>query len=185
MPRTHLVLYLRTIYSRGAIVGNEYSGWLVLTLEDVKEGIIVLKLHTWHTPDENKRTEGWTTVNNEPETGRRLRDRQQLFEDLIDDEDSVLEADDEQGERMLGGRSYNTPELPEGFMFEYAIDGQITTLNKDQFLEQKKQLQRVVETLTLLDDPNFTTEAKTVEVAIRLRGGGQDITFGLSHVYWA
>lgn len=34
------------MYSRGAIVGNEYSGWLVVNLKDVKEGVIVLKLHT-------------------------------------------------------------------------------------------------------------------------------------------
>jgi hypothetical protein len=82
-------------------------------------------------------------------------------------------------------RSYDTPDLPDTFIFEYAIDGKVTTLTKDQFLEQKKQIQRVVETLTLLDDPNFTAEAKHVEIAVRLRGCGRDCTFGVSHVYRA
>ena len=51
--------------------------------------------------------------------------------------------------------------------------------------EQKKQLQRVVETLTLLDDPDFTSESKAVEIAVRMRGCGRQCTFGVSHVYWA
>jgi hypothetical protein len=82
-------------------------------------------------------------------------------------------------------RSYDTPELPEGFEFEYAIDGKVTTLKKEEFLEKKKQPQRVVETLTILDDPKFTDKAKDVEVAVRLKGSGRSIVFGVSHVYWA
>ena len=82
-------------------------------------------------------------------------------------------------------RSYETPTLPDTFLFEYAIDGKITTLTRDQFLEQKKQIQRVVETLTLLDDPSFTSDAKDVEVAVRLKGCGRACTFGVSHIYWA
>ena len=113
---------------RGAVIGNEYSGWLVMTLKDLKEGVIILKLHT---------------------------------------------------------RSYNTPKLPDGFAFDYAIDGVVTTLTKDQFMDKKKQIDRVVETLTILDDPNFTSESKDVEIAIRLRDSGRSIVFGVSHVYWA
>ena len=94
------------------------------------------------------------------------------------------QAPDETGERELM-RSYETPELPETFIFEYAINGKVTTLSKEQFLEQKKQLQRVVETLTLLDDPDFTSESKAVEIAVRMRGCGRQCTFGVSHVYWA
>ena len=171
---------------RGAVIGNEYSGWLVITLEDVKEGIIVLKLHTWHTNDESTKTKGWKSVNNE-KTSRRLRDRQPEFLNVTSKSSSPAEDFsrwDEMEGRMLM-RSYDTPELPDTFEFDYAVDGKITTLSKDQFLEKKKQVQRVVETLTVLDDPNFTTEAKTVEVAIRIRGCARQCTFGVSHVYWA
>ena len=58
-------------------------------------------------------------------------------------------------------------------------------MTKDEFLNEKKQIQRVVETLTILDDPNFTSDSKNVEIAIRLVGTGKDIVFGVSHVYWA
>jgi len=157
---------------RGAVIGNEYAGWLVLQLKDVKEGIIVAKLHTWHYESENTRTAGWNAVNDE----RQLRGD-------TSDRDMHLEHGNEERNLM---RSYETPELPDGFMFEYAINGKITTLNKDQFLEEKKQIQRVVEIITLLDDKDFSNgEAQDVEVAIRLRGCGRSCVFGLSHIYWA
>ena len=157
---------------RGAVIGNEYAGWLVLELKDVKEGIIVAKLHTWHYESENTRTAGWSAVNDE----RQLRG----------DASNLVNAEsDETIDRNLM-RSYETPELPDEFQFEYAINGKITTLNKTQFLEEKKQIQRVVETITLLDDRDFSGgEAQNVEVAIRLRGCGRSCVFGLSHIYWA
>jgi hypothetical protein len=167
---------------RGAIVGNEFSGWLVMTLKDLKEGIIILKLHTWHTPDESSVTQGWTKVNNE-------RPRHRLGESWIQSDEALDDASqtyqlDEPGERMTM-RSYDTPELPEEFFFEFAIDGKVTTLTKSEFLEQKKLIQRVVETITMLDDPHFTDVARDVEIAIRLGGCGRNVVFGVSHVYWA
>jgi hypothetical protein len=71
-------------------------------------------------------------------------------------------------------------------MFDYAINGKITTLDKAEFLDQKKQLARVVETLTLLDDENFLNgEAQDLELAVRMRGCGRSCVFGVSHIYWA
>lgn len=167
---------------RGAVVGNEFSGWLVMTLKDLKEGIIILKLHTWHVPDESTITLGWTTVNNEQQ-------RHRLGESWIQwdeaSEPASQKYDLDQPDQRLTMRSYDTPELPDEFIFEYAIDGKVTTLTKSEFLEQKKLIQRVVETITMLDDPNFTEGARDVEIAIRLRGCGRKVVFGVSHVYWA
>ena len=157
---------------RGAVIGNEYAGWLVLQLTNVKEGIIVAKLHTWHYESENTRTAGWDAVNDE----RGLRG--ETFTPSKETGDN--------SERNLKMRSYETPDLPDGFMFEFAINGMITTWSKDEFLEKKQQIQRVVETVTLLDDKDFFDgEGQDVEVAIRLRGCGRSCVFGLSHIYWA
>ena len=140
----------------------------------------MIKLHTWHTENENKITRDWSTVNNEPADnarGRRnLRDGRRSLQD-----ESSLPLD----ERDLKIRSTDTVELPDTFSFEYAIDGKITTLSKEEFLEKNHHIQRVVEILTLLDDPTFTSEAKDVEVAIRMKGCGRACTFALTHVYWA
>ena len=169
------------------MIGNEYAGWLVLELKDVKEGIIVVKLHTWHWDSENTRTNGWSTVNNE--RSLRVGASGHLMEmvEKSAEEDMYDKAETKElGERVLM-RSYSTPgNLPDSFTFDYAINGKITSLSKDEFMAQKKQLQRVVETLTLLDDKDFSGgQATDVEVAIRMRGCGRDCVFGLSHIYWA
>lgn len=164
-------------------MGNEFSGWLVVNLKDVKEGIIVLKLHLWHFPKENTITDGWTTVNNETQRLRERRVTESAPGDTASVAVSSTAAEDQR--RSLGFRSTDTPEQPDTMVFEYAIDGKITTLPRDKFLETMENLQRVVDTLTILDDPNFTSEPKDVEIAIRMRGCERTCTFGLSHVYWA
>ena len=183
--------------ARGAVIGNEYAGWLVMQLQNVKEGIIVIKLHTWHYDSENTRTDGWETVNNEPKDSKRqlrIEASSKIVthptrgrEDWQPDDKHFFDAEMyEHGERGLKMRSYSTPDLPETFMFDYAINGKITTLTKTQFLNQKKQLSRVVESLTLLDDQEFSKgEAQDAEVSIRMRGCGRSCVFGVSHIYWA
>ena len=141
-----------------------------------------MKLHTWHYENENTITQGWTSVNNE---ARYLRERSLRELDTDFDEGSGEEFESQSADRLLGIRSTDTPPLPDTMVFEYAIDGKVYSLPRDEFLAKKQQLQRVVETLTILDDPDFTSEPKDVEIAIRMRGCARDCTFGLSHVYWA
>ena len=77
------------------------------------------------------------------------------------------------------------PEYCDEFKFEYAINEEITSLNKDEFLGRIHQVQRVVETITILKDPNYTGGVeKEVEIAMRLTGCGRIKTFHLYHVYW-
>ena len=142
------------LHSRGTIIGNEFSGWLVLNIPKVKEGIIILKLEPWYTQDTSTITKNWTTVN-------------------------------DQRQRLLRADKYAPKPQPDSMFFDFAIDGKITSLPRDTFLDALKRLDRTVHLLTVLDDPNFTSEAKDVEVAIRMRGCGRDCTFGFSHVYWA
>jgi hypothetical protein len=158
---------LRHHDSRGALVGNEFSGWLVMELPNVSAGIIVLKLVSYYPPEASTKTEGWTSVNNKDGEQRRLDENQP----------------DQQRRREKDVATLDS--LPETFQFEFAIDGKITTLSKDEFKDRVKKPQRVIELLTLLDDPNFTTTAKTVEVGIRMLGCGRACIMGLSHVYWA
>ena len=161
------------------MIGNEWAGWLVLELPAVEEGIIILKIVTYMGEEVNKRTKGWTTVNNE----RRLEEeqqQQQVEEQIVDESHPQLPPANERR------RTKEIDEtLPEDFIFDYAIDGKITSLSKAEFLELRKKPQRVMEMLTLLDDPNFTSSARDVEVAFRMRNCGRTCTFALSHVYWA
>ena len=178
---------------RGAIVGGDLSGWLVMTLKALKEGIIVVKLQTWHVQDENPKARSWSTVNGE---SRDLGESEVSEQESVDNRDDMFymgdlaypEVDETipiDPHRNVKMRSYECPTLPDTFAFDYAINGKVTTLNSTEFLAQKKNLQRVVETLTLLDDPEFTTDEQDVEVAFRLRDSGRPIVFGISHIYWA
>jgi hypothetical protein len=171
--------------SRGAVIGNEWSGWLVMTLKDLVAGIIVIKLHTWHYQQEQIIAGSWDSVNGER---RRLghvdklskRERRVVASDASF---PVIDSSDSDVDRNLM-RSYDTLALPETFMFDYAINGVITSLNATEFLAQKLQVSRLVETWTLLDNPDFTNDPQDVEVAIRLRGSGRQVVFGVSHIYW-
>lgn len=171
--------------SRGAVIGNEWSGWLVMTLKDLVAGIIVIKLHTWHYPQEQVMTANWDSVNGERRRighGDKISSQKRSIV-TSDASFPVTDCSDSNVRRSLT-RKYDTPALPDTFMFDYAINGVITSLNATEFLAQKREISRVVETWTLLDNPDFTNDPQDVEVAIRLRGSGRQVVFGVSHIYW-
>jgi len=147
--------------ARGGLKFHEYSGWIVMQVPKVRKGIILIKMETWHFADEVPVAEGWTTVNNE----RHLRT-------------SVDEH-----------RSLKREQIPfcDDFFFDFAVDGKITSWNLEQFQQANKNIQRVVEVFTMLDDPTYVKdgEEKDVELAIRMRGCGDQKVFSLTHVYWA
>jgi|UPI000581A067 hypothetical protein len=176
---------------RGVLVGNEYSGWIVLNLPKVTEGLIIIKLFTWGGEGMNTITQGWTTVNNEG--GRRLRGSSNFLqkeENLSrwNESSTTIESEKERyggelDERRLDPKSIEN--YPNAFEFDYAINGKITTLNRDQFRDRVKDLARVVEVMTLLDDPDFVSGPTDVEIAFRMRNCGHLCTVSLTHVYWA
>jgi hypothetical protein len=186
---------------RKGILMNSFTGWMVLNLPEVKvrlsnycmphhslssgyltmtlqAGFIALKFETWHWPDENKKSGDWTTVNNER---RVLRSNNSTLHVA---QRSTSLGDGEQGKRELGKRK--PPEFCDNFKFEFSIDGTKSVWNKDKFQQQNKNLERVVEVVKLVEDPNLTGgEEKEVELAFRLTGCGNEKTFQLTHVYWA
>ena len=100
---------------------------------------------------------GWTSINNRNDTRRYLKAQ--------------------------------PPPYCDDFRFEYMINGQVTSnnLNVTQGMMQRGHIQRVVETLTLLKDPNFSSrnENGEVEVGIRMVGCGHLKAWRLTHVYWS
>lgn len=153
---------------RGGLHFGSYSGWLVMTLPAIEHGIIIAKVEDWHSEAESSITKGWTSIDNK---GRRqLRGNTNTTESI---ESRELKA--------------APPEICENFSFEFAIDGKITTWNKARYSEERKVAQRVVEVMTLLDDPKFTESSKDVELAIRMTGCGDSskIAFLFTHIYFA
>lgn len=153
---------------RGGILFSFLSGWIVLDVPKVKEGIIIVKVEAWHNTNEMTKIKGWKTENNE----RHLRgpttvDEQHRFEKAA------------------------VADLCDDFKIEYAIDGKITTIaGAEAFKEFDHVGQRVVEFWELLDDADYIKEpeGKDVEVAFRMTGCG-DLSparaISFTHIYWA
>jgi hypothetical protein len=73
------------------------------------------------------------------------------------------------------------------FRFEYAIDDRhLISLGDDKLKAYPYyHMQRVVETLTLLEEPESWTEERDVQLAIRITGCERDRVWSLNSVYWA
>ena len=140
---------LKNLFSRGALVGDEYSGWLVLEIDSIKEGLIILKVDPWLAASKEPIPSNWTSGNRD---GRNLK-------------------------------GYNIVDQSEQMVFEYAINGNITSIPWKEFRPALKKVQRTVYLVTLLDDPGF--QGENVEVGIRMRDCGRKCRYGISHVYYA
>mmetsp|Transcript_24884 Transcript_24884/g.45064 ORF Transcript_24884/g.45064 Transcript_24884/m.45064 type:complete len:965 (-) Transcript_24884:82-2976(-) len=131
--------------------------------------------------ESNKETQDTETEDTQREKKDETDKTEGTPEDKIEDtqKENEGENDTEDPKRDLK----EVPELPDTFEFDYAINGRITTLDKEQFLKNKHILQPDVELLTVLDDPEMKPQ-ENVQLAIRMRGCGRLCTFKLSHVYW-
>ena len=157
--------------SRGAIAGTEYSGWIVMDIPVVKEGLILLRFSSWFTHELAPMTQDWTSVNNERrmlrlsvnDTHTQTKSSHLASIDVYDPENPF---DDDKRRRLR-----TIDDFPETFKFEYSINGKVTTLSKEEFIARRTEPQRVTELISLLDDPSFS--GSNVEVAIRLRDCGK------------
>jgi hypothetical protein len=158
---------------RSGLLFDSLSGWLIMDLVELKEGIIILKIEDWHGAKSNKATEGWRCENGSAEcSGRRLS--------------SAIRRGNYTSTQLDRNLKAKPPEYCEKFVFEYAIDGKVTQMKKDEFMKKMIQAQRVVQLWVLLDDPNFSSgDPKDVELAFRITGCGREKTMHLTHVYWA
>jgi len=76
-------------------------------------------------------------------------------------------------------------DLPDAFAFEFAINGEVTSWSKDEFLEKTGKPQRLVQVVTLLDDASFDG-GPALEVAVRVKGcPANSCAIKVPHIYWA
>jgi len=133
--------------SRGGIIGDALSGWLVMDIPNVLDGIIIVKMETSHKKLKNNKK-------------------------------------GEERDRKLGDP---LPQLPDNFIFEFSINGKIESWDKNTFMTQRKLGQDNVELFTLMDDTEISKsgQVEKIELAIQLKGCGEDCIIKLTHVYWA
>lgn len=159
--------------SRGILSGSGLSGWLVFDIPRVEDGFILLKVYTWG--GEHTLTKDWTTVNE--------KESRDLLQVGHSNQTVWFSDTNREGERRhLRGDPFAS--LPESFVFEYAINGDITSLTKADLKTRVFEPARMVQLITLLDDTSFPA-TDNVEVAVRMTGCGNDCIFSVTHLYWA
>ena len=160
---------------RGGIMFDPFSGWIVMKISDVKYGIVIVKLDLMII--NNKRTEKWMKVNNGKRSLRSL-----LYPESVSQNGSEIFH-----HRLLQRLPPDMGTfLHPDCVLEYAIDGNVTSLDKDAILQKKIDLQRAVAIYPLLDEEHYEG-SEELEIALRITGceerrGG---TYRLTHVYWA
>jgi hypothetical protein len=165
---------------RHGYVMDGYSGWLVMNVPDVKNGYIVVKYESWHGTGEVKKTDGWNSINNE---ARRLGSNSPK---ILLNSTRVSVPSTNSSKMNTRKLKYTPPPFCDEFRFEYAIDGKVTSLNLKEWQAASNHVQRVVEVLTILDDPSYTGGIeKEIEIAVRITGCAQTKTFEVTHVYWS
>lgn len=154
--------------NRGGLKFDGLSGWIILNLEEMKNGIASLKIETWHAKNGNVATNGWECENGSTECKER----------------SLRESNrSSTSQRQL---KKGPPPYCDDFRFEFAIDRQRSSWNLTEWQSRVEKAQRVVELVTLLDDPDYTEGAtKDVELAFRITGCARQKTMKLTHVYWS
>ena len=169
---------------RNGIAFDGYSGWFILNLPDVKYGYIAVKYESWHKQDGNEATQGWTSINNERRRLRISSYEEEEEEERMRPETNRHVSLNRTDHRML--KKNKPAPFCDEFVFDYAVDGKVTSLNLSEWQERSQNVQRVVEVLTLLHDPSYTGGVeKEVEIAVRIRGCARVKHFSLTHVYWS
>jgi hypothetical protein len=157
---------------RGGVFFDSYSGWLIVNLANLKHGLVIVRVETWHGSSASTRTEGWTCENNACDPWRRH------LESLSQAPSSTVKPIEHESTetRRLG----SPPDYCDDFKFEFALDGKISTWTKAKVVSEKDII------WALLDDPKFIKgkKSKDVELAIRQTGCGRIKPLHLSHIYW-
>ena len=147
---------------------------------------ILAKIEPWHAKDSVPLTEGWTTINNEPGLPGRTDEENnssggRRLEEIPNH--SHVHALAQSSRRGLKDQKVD---YCKDFRFEYAIDDrEVKSLSISEYNKIQYRTQRVVDIVTLLNEPEKWDEERDVQLAIRMTGCGRDKVFSLNHVYWA
>ena len=141
---------------RSQIVGDALSGWVVVNVPDVKEGLIFARIQWWGARN-MPYTKGWTEVNNGIKYG-------------------------EDGNRLLGGK---VTDWPDDFEIDIAVNGKIIkTYGYEEFKAKIGEIAYNESFYPLVDDKEATGNVE-VGIRIRSEKDPHLAAIGITHIYWA
>jgi hypothetical protein len=154
---------------KGGIQGDGLSGWLVMTLDELKEGIVILNINFMQ--DRITRKPAAVVDGGDRELKKMLNS-------------SEIESRSEEFHHIVANDARN---LPNTTIFEYSTNGTIISLNKSQLIDRIGQANGAVQWIVLLDDEETSTSGRafTMKLAIRIVGCKRGCTMSINHIYWA
>jgi len=142
--------------ARTQLAGDGLSGWLVVTVPDVKEGLIFARIQWW-SPRNMPFTKDWTEVNNGIKYG-------------------------EDGNRLLGGK---VTDWPDDFEIDIAVNGKIIkTYGYEEFKAKIGEIAYNESFYPLMDDKDVTGDVE-IGVRIRSEKDPHIAAIAFTHIYWA
>lgn len=177
--------------NHGMICFNGLSGWVVFDVKGVKNGFIGAKMESWHLAKDNKVTAGWTEVNNGGKGNYEKSGRARILHEqnqramaldqirLMDEEIEREILQDPERRLLKGGKSCG---LGENYIFEFAINGKITSWTKEQFCEQYTRLAYNTDMVRFMDDEK---QSGDFELALRIKNNGSTEEMCITHLYWS
>jgi hypothetical protein len=158
---------------KGGIQGDGLSGWLVATLDEMKEGIVILNIDFMHDRIPRKPT---AAVDGGDRILKRIYNSSEV--------PSEIKSGSEEFHHIVANDVRN---LPNSTIFQYSTNGTIISLNKSQLIDRIGQANGAVQWIVLLDDEETSTSGRafTMELAIRIVGCTRGCTMSINHIYWA
>eukprot|EP00980_Cylindrotheca_fusiformis_P021317 scaffold8211_cov117-Cylindrotheca_fusiformis.AAC.13 len=168
------------------VSGTPLSGWLVFTVPNVQEGIILIRMEWWCSMDDAPRmSDRWKEVNDGKttdttpwnETGKR-----QLVLDSLPTDDSWPPE-----QRHL--KKTFEQVVPTDLEMDFAINGTIKTMEYKEWRKYSAEKSKNVAVWPLLNDVEMAErdwDGAPVEVAVRFRSEMKPhVPYCISHVYYA
>jgi len=164
--------------SRGVISGDNMSGWLVIQIPRLENGLILARMEWWHP----MHTTDWTEVNN----GGNEDERRQLLEGQMNNFNDFT-IDDRTGEHRQTKAA--PPPLVDDFEFDIALDGRIVkTWNATEYKRLAAEISYNEAIFPIYDDEN-TVEPDGVQLAFRVRSASTDPkahrAISITHIYYS
>jgi len=159
------------------LYGNTLSGWLVFTVPKVREGVILVRTEWWcGSKVKNQMTQDWTEVNNG------------MTADTTPWNATSMDVEDKGQHRILGKASKDAL-IPKDFEMDYVVNGEMKTMQREEWVTQMKEEGKNVAVVTILNDismaeKDFDGEDITVGIRFRSELMPQQQRC-VSHVYYA
>lgn len=155
------LLYAHNDY-RGSLIGDGLSGWLLMTLKNVRQGTIIVRVAGGGAYG-NAKTKGWKCENNAEICDSPLSEAEAMTEKLGKDEEECTD-----------------------YTFEFSIDGILTTWSSEEAIANKREVERLISLYVLKNETNMAPDGMDVELGFRIGGScGRRFSVQFSHVYWA